>query len=170
MPNAKTKVTLKCDICNKLYKTKETLARHKKKYHPELTIGGKFKFTGLDNKEYELTDKQKKFAEFYLEPFIGSVDAVIEAGYDVRNTQGGINRNLARSIASENLMKPNVCQYIATLMEQAGLNDETVDKHMLYNITQFENLNAKMRQFRNITDLGEGSQHNQTISTILGII
>ena len=51
--------------------------------------------------------------------------------------------NLARSIASENLTKPNICQYIATLIDDAGLNDYVVDKHLLFNISQFDDLRAK---------------------------
>lgn len=103
----------------------------------------KFTFTGLDKKEYAITDQQRLFAEYYMDPFLSGAQAVIEAGYDCTNSRGDINMRLASSIASENLRKPNICQYIATLIDDAGLNDNVVNKHLLYNITQFVDLKAK---------------------------
>lgn len=102
-----------------------------------------FKFTGLDNQEYTLTEQQKLFSETYIQPFMSSVEAVIEAGYDVYKDNGSVDANLARVIAHENLMKPNICQYITTLIDACGLNDQTVDKHLLFNITQYSDLKAK---------------------------
>ncbi len=69
--------------------------------------------------------------------------AAIEAGYDCKNSRGDINMNIARSIASENLTKPNICQYVATMIDDAGLNDNVIDKHLLFNVTQFSDLKAK---------------------------
>lgn len=103
----------------------------------------KFTFKGIDNKVYELTEKQKLFVELYMDPFTSAVQAVVDAGYDVYTKKGNVNINMANSIASENLRKPNMCQYITKLLGEAGLTDEVVDKHLLYNITQYQSLDAK---------------------------
>jgi hypothetical protein len=103
----------------------------------------KFVFKGIDNKTYELTQKQKLFSELYLDPFTNGVNAVVEAGYDVYGKNGQLNYNLAKSIATENLTKPAICQYITRLLGEGGLTDQVVDKHLLYNVTQYQNLEAK---------------------------
>ena len=97
----------------------------------------KFTFTGLDNKEYTLTEKEKKFCEEYIKPFTSGTEAIIKAGYNVRS------RNGAKELAYENLTKPHICQYLTMLIEDVGLNDTVVDKHLLYNITQSVDLKAK---------------------------
>lgn len=117
--------------------------KQKKPIAKRIGVTKKFSFIGLDKKEHTLTEQQKKFAEIYSDPQMGSVQAVLGAGYDCRNKKGGINMQLVYSIASENLRKPNICQYIATLIDASGLNDNVVDKHLLFNITQFDDLRAK---------------------------
>lgn len=97
----------------------------------------KFTFTGLDNKEYTLTEKEKKFCEEYIKPFTSGAEAVILAGYEVST------KDSAKQIAFQNLTKLHLCQYLTMLVEDAGLNDTVVDKHLLYNITQSVDLKAK---------------------------
>jgi len=100
-------------------------------------VSKKFTFTGLDNQEHTLTEKEKRFCEFFIHPFMTGTQAVILAGYEI------LDKNTAKVIASENLTKPNICQYITTLIDEAGLNDQVVDKHLLYNVTQYIDLKAK---------------------------
>lgn len=107
----------------------------------------RFIFTGLDDKEYYLTQKQKLFCEAYTDPFASGADAVIAAGYDVYKGKNNDreDRSMARTIASENLTKLNVCAYLTALLDDANLNDQGVDKQMHYVISQFKDLNAKNR-------------------------
>ena len=87
-----------------------------------------FKFTGLDGKEYSLTLQQKLFVEEYLEWKGDGVEAIIEAGYNVnyKNKKGedtGVpNRKLAAVIASQNLIKLNICAYVTLKLDEYGFN------------------------------------------------
>ena len=56
----------------------------------------------------KLTPKQKAFADYYIQCGNGT-EAAIKAGY---------NKRSARVIASENLTKPNVSEYIHERMKQ----------------------------------------------------
>lgn len=58
----------------------------------------------------DLTDKQKKFCEQYVLDFNGA-QAAIRAGY---------SEDTAKEIASENLTKPNIQEYLAQLKSQAA--------------------------------------------------
>jgi len=60
-----------------------------------------------------LTKKQKAFAKSYLEKGIGNL-AVKEAGYKVSTDES------ARAIASQNLTKPNVKEYLESRAERAA--------------------------------------------------
>ena len=57
-------------------------------------------------KERELTVKQKRFADYYIE-FGNASEAAIKAGYSEKT---------AKEIASENLTKPNIKRYIEETM------------------------------------------------------
>ena len=108
-----------------------------------------FKFTGLDGKEYSLTLQQKLFVEEYLEWKGDGVEAIIEAGYNVnyKNKKGedtGVpNRKLAAVIASQNLIKLNICAYVTLKLDEYGFNDDNIAKQHLFLINQFADLNAK---------------------------
>ncbi len=104
-----------------------------------------FKYKAQDGQEYALNLQQKKFAELYLELQGNGTEAAIEAGYNVYNNRGEINRNLAKSIASENLTKPHVYHYITILLTREGFNSENVDKQHLFLINQFGDLSAKSK-------------------------
>lgn len=102
-------------------------------------------FIGLDGKRYEITHKQKLFAEKYLEFYGNRVEAVLQAGYDCSNQSGGFNVNTARAIASENLQKPIIFSYINMLMESYGFTDDNVEKQHLFLINQFDDSSAKAK-------------------------
>jgi hypothetical protein len=104
-----------------------------------------FKFKGNDGKLYGLNLQQKKFAELYLEYQGNGTDAIIDAGYHVRNSRGFINRGLAGSMANEYLKKPDVYMYISTLLSKFGFAEENVDKQHLFLINQFGDLSAKAK-------------------------
>lgn len=113
-------------------------------------VGNSFKFTGLDGVEYQLTFKQKHFAEKYLEVKGNGVDAVIAAGYDVRKKDengepidGVYNRKLAAVISAQNLVKTNICSYIKLLYDRYGFTDEAVEREHLFLINQHSDLKTK---------------------------
>lgn len=56
-----------------------------------------------------LTEKQKRFCEYYVEE-PNATQAAIKAGYSEKT---------ARIIGAENLTKPNICEYIDSLLEQS---------------------------------------------------
>lgn len=88
----------------------------------------------------KLTFKQRLFCRYYLETFGNGTEAVIKAGYKVKE-----NRKSAACIASENLKKPKISQHINLSLKQIGLNDTTVQLHHLSLIKQDKNLHAKNR-------------------------
>jgi len=97
------------------------------------------KFTSLDGKEYKLNSKQKLFCDKYLNSRGDSISAVEGAGYKI-----GGNRKLASSIASENLTKPNICAYLNLKLKESGLDDEFIDKQLLFLINQYSDLRVKL--------------------------
>ena len=93
----------------------------------------------------KLSLKQQLFCQAYVETFGNGTEAVMQAGYDVSKKDGHPDRNLAKSIASENLTKPDILAYINLLLDKAGLNDETVGSHHWFLISQFSDLAIKAK-------------------------
>lgn len=89
--------------------------------------------------EYTLNEKEKKFCDAYLIFGAKGVDAVYEAGYDVANIK------VAYAIASENLRKPKIFNYISMHYEEHGFNDEDVTREHLFLIKQDAELAAKAK-------------------------
>jgi phage terminase small subunit len=58
--------------------------------------------------ELKLTEKQKRFADYYIETG-NATQSAIKAGY---------SKKTAKEIGSENLSKPNISDYIAERMEE----------------------------------------------------
>ena len=104
-----------------------------------------FKYKGDDGKTYSMNLRQKNFCELYLELDGNGTEAIIQAGYNVTNSRGEINRSLAKSIASENLSKPYIFNYINGLLTREGFNSENVDKQHLFLINQHSDLSAKSK-------------------------
>jgi len=92
----------------------------------------------------KLSLKQKLFCEAYINNLGNGTEAVIKAGYSI-SKNGHPDRNLAKSIASENLTKPDVLAYINTLLEKSGLNDENVSVQHWFLINQFADLGVKVK-------------------------
>lgn len=97
------------------------------------------KFIGLDKKDYQINLKQKLFCDIYLSSKGSSISAVENSGYKVNG-----NRKLASSIASENLTKPNICAYLNLKLKENGLDDELIDKQLLFLINQYSDLRVKL--------------------------
>jgi len=93
----------------------------------------------------KLTIKQKLFCKYFLEGSGNAADAVIKAGYNVSRKNGTVDRKLAKSIASENLTKPDLLKFIQQKLERIGFIDENIMKHHLFLIQQFADLSVKAK-------------------------
>ncbi len=91
-----------------------------------------------------LTLKQQLFCKHFVEGTGNATEAIIRAGYDVTKN-GVVNRKLAKSIASENLTKPDILQEIRRLLEDAGFNDQNILIQHLFLINQFADLGVKAK-------------------------
>lgn len=98
----------------------------------------------IDDKEIELTLKQKKFCEVYVsqEFFANGVQSYIES-YDIDTSKHGAY-NSARVSASELLTNPNILLYINHLLDLTGLNDTFIDKQLTLLITQNADFGSKL--------------------------
>ncbi len=137
MVNGKTKAKL-LDTSKTDSKKKEDKLVVKKKRKPRL-----FSFTGLDGKRYRITKKQKAFADYWLDLRTTGTQAAIKAGYGMK--KGIVDRNVAATIASQNLGKLNIINYISWRFKECGLTDELVEKHHLITLTQLRDLGVKNR-------------------------
>lgn len=101
----------------------------------------------------DLTPKQKRFCENYVsQEFFGNgTQSYIEA-YGIDVTQKGAY-DTARACASETLAKPNVYNYINSLLEESGLNDAFVDKQLLFLISQHAEFSAKIAAIKEYNKL-----------------
>lgn len=104
-----------------------------------------YSFIAEDGKEYSLTAMEKVFCELYLELQGNGTEAIIGAGYNVKNSRGEENRNLAKGMASEYLTKPNIFAYVTYLLTRYGFDSESVEKQHLFLINQFGDLSAKAK-------------------------
>ena len=106
-------------------------------------------FNAMKNKQTKskdkLTLKQRRFCDYYLEGFGNGTEAVIKAGYNVSKKNGTPDRSLAKSIASENLTKPNIVECLQKGLEADGFNDKAIMKQHLFLINQFSNLSIKAK-------------------------
>ncbi len=121
-------------------------------------------------KDPKLSLKQKLFCQAYVETMGNATEAVVRAGYNISKKNGSPDRNLAKSIASENLTKPYISAYIASLLERVGLNDENVAAQHLFLINQHVDLGVKIRAIDmyyklkgKYTDLNNNSEANEVL-------
>ncbi len=107
-------------------------------------------------KERELNEKQKYFCELYAtdrEFFGNGTQAYIEA-YDIDLTKKGAYA-AARANACQSLTKTNILKYIREIMELGGLNDERVDKELLFLIEQNAEFGSKLGAIKEYNKLKE---------------
>lgn len=86
----------------------------------------------------ELNDKQALFCKLYVskEFFGNGTLSYCEAyGFDPEDLK---EYNTARHCASHLLAKSNISQHINNLLDEAGLNDQFVDKRLLFLMAQNE--------------------------------
>ena len=112
-------------------KKKEPIAKLEK-------TAAKFTFKGTDGKTYSMSMQKKEFCEKYLEYNGNGSRAYIEV-YSPKNT------NIARISASQLLTTPNVVNYINSLLDSEGFNDQNVTKQHLFLLNQHADLSSKSR-------------------------
>lgn len=101
----------------------------------------------MENEEpkKELNEKQELFCKLFVsKEFFGSgVEAYGEAyGVDLTNPK---NYNSAKSAAWRLLTNDDILSRINEELEDAGLNDNFVDKQLLFAITQNADLSSKVK-------------------------
>ena len=107
-------------------------------------------------KKRELNEKQKLFCELYAtnrEFFGNGTQAYIEA-YDIDLTKKGAYAS-ARVDASKLLTKSNILKQINELLDLGGLNDQRVDKELLFLIEQHSELGTKLGAIKEYNKLKE---------------
>lgn len=105
-------------------------------------------------KQKPLNPKQEKFANLYAtdkEFFGNGVQSYIEA-YDPDTSKSTWYKTACIS-ASQLLSNIRVCTRITQLLEEGGLNDQHVDKQLLFIITQFDDKSTKLAAIREYNKL-----------------
>ena len=125
-----------------------------------------------EEKEDELNTRQEKFCQLYTtetEFYGNGVQSYLEV-YDIDKTKPNWYKT-ACAAASRELSKVKVCKRIIELLEENGLNDQNVDKHLLYLITQFADNSAKLGAIREYNKLKqritEKLEHSGKIENIV---
>jgi len=98
----------------------------------------------MAKKKRELNPKQKLFCEIYTsagEFFGNGVQSYIEA-YDINIKEKGAYES-AKQCAHRLLTNVDILAYIDTLIDENGLNDQYVDKQLLFLISQQADLRVK---------------------------
>jgi hypothetical protein len=95
--------------------------------------------SAADGKTYTMTIKERLFCEYYLEFKGDGVDAIKEAGYDVKNNI------VAAAMSYENLRKPHLMAYVNALLEEYGFNDDHVEKQHMFLLQQHADLKTKAK-------------------------
>lgn len=102
----------------------------------------------------ELNPKQKRFCELYAtdrEFFGNGVETYIEV-YNPDTSKPNWYKSACAS-ASQILSNIKVCEYINDLLSDGGLNDQFVDKQLLFLINQHEDKKAKINAIREYNKL-----------------
>lgn len=106
------------------------------------------------NEDRTLNPKQEKFCQLYAtdkEFFGNGVESYVEV-YDVDQSKPNWYKS-ACSSASRLLSNVKVCERINTLLEEGGLNDQFVDKQLVFLITQHADFGSKMAAIREYNQL-----------------
>jgi phage terminase small subunit len=93
----------------------------------------------------ELNEKQKLFCKYYVseEFFANGVKAYAKAyNIDIEDPKKYAS---ARTRAWDLLTNIDISSYITQMLDDAGLNNNFVDKQLLFVISQHADLNAKMK-------------------------
>lgn len=96
--------------------------------------------------ESKLNAKQERFCQLFVsKEFFGHGTESYAEAYDISLSE---NYNTAAANASRMLKNANILERINELLESNGLNDEFVDKQLLFLITQSSDFSQKMAAIR----------------------
>ena len=100
-----------------------------------------------------INERQKAFCNLYVskEFFGNGVESYAEAYNLDLNTPKGYNT--AKVNACKALTNPNILLYINSQLDAAGLNDNFVDKQLLFTITQNADFGSKVAAIREYNKL-----------------
>lgn len=110
--------------------------------------------TEADKTDQELNLKQETFCQLYTSDrmFFGNgTQAYIEA-YDINLGKPNAYK-VAQAAASRLLSNVMVCKRINELLEEGGLNDEFVDKQLVFLLTQHDDKGSKLGAIREYNKL-----------------
>lgn len=85
-----------------------------------------FQFTDLEGKIHTLTELEYKFADLCVGLDKSPFQCIIEAGFNVYDEKGKLNKGLTWSMAHEYLNKPKIRAYINKQLESVKLTNEVV--------------------------------------------
>jgi len=128
----------------------------------------KVKVKPIEQKE-KLTLKQEAFCQLYVmadkEFFGNGVESYMEAyGDEVDKSKPNWYKS-AQASASRLLSNVKVCNRINELLTSGGLNDEFVDKQLLYMITQHADGNLKLGAVREYNKLKQRIVDKQDLTS-----
>lgn len=99
-----------------------------------------------EEQKEDLTPKQERFCQLFVsEEFFGNGTQAYSEAYDVDLSE---SYRTAQVNASKLLSNTIICDRINELLDEAGLNDNFVDKQMLFMITQNADYAQKMAAIR----------------------
>lgn len=113
----------------------------------------------------ELNEKQRLFCNYFVskEFYANGVESYAAAyGLDISNPK---NYNTAKVNASKLLTKTNIASYITNQLDDSGLNDNFVDKQLLFVIAQHSDLNAKMKAIEQYNKLRQRITDKSKVET-----
>ncbi len=117
-----------------------------------------------NSKEIELTDQQIRFCENYVsKEFYGNGTQSYIDAYQVDITKKG-QYEVAKIGAYENLTKPNLIEYINSMLESQGLNDSFVDKQLLFLIQQHAEFSSKIAAIKEYNKLKQRITEKSEVS------
>lgn len=111
---------------SKVTKSKPTKKTTPKKTRKKPSKAQVFEFTDLEGKKHTLTELQYRFADLCVGLDKSPFQCVIEAGFDVYDDKGKINKNLTWVIATEYLNMPKIRAYINKQLASVKLTKEVV--------------------------------------------
>lgn len=93
----------------------------------------------------ELNEKQLLFCKYFVsKDFFGNGTHAYAEAYD-KDLEDIKQYNVCKAAASELLTKPNILSRINEELTDAGLNDNFVDKQLLFTITQNADFSSKVK-------------------------
>lgn len=120
----------------------------------------------IEQKE-KLTLQQEAFCKLYVSPdkdFFGNgVESYLEV-FNVDRSKKNWYKT-ACSLASRLLSNDKVCERINQLLEDGGLNDQFVDKQLLFMITQHADGNMKLGALREYNKLKQRIVERQDVTS-----